>query len=165
MYSLGMMRVLPLMLALFAVGCAKPPDCEGSYHAHRSLSAEQTSQVQVAFAKWNAFVGRDVVRLEPGDEDDTTCSVRVDESTGDLGLFRHDDASISFAPDYMREHAAGCTTHLADCIEATLLHETGHALGLLHVPGAGNVMSADGELVLDFTDADRAECTRVGVCR
>jgi hypothetical protein len=160
------MRFAIVLVLLFLVGCAaeQEPACDGSFHAHRTLTPEARAHVEVAFAKWNELAGRDVARFVEGDPDDVTCSVRIDENAGALGLFSHEDGSLALAPARLRTEAPGCAAQMGDCIEAVALHETGHALGLVHTSDAGHVMSPDGELLLAFTDADRAECSRAGVC-
>lgn len=158
-------------MRLFAVaavalaGCASeaPATCEGSYHLHVSVPAAEAGPVRSAFARWNALAGRDVARLEDGDPNDGMCAVRLDETTGDLGLWSPADGSIALSPERMRAEAPGCADRMSDCVEATVLHELGHGLGLKHVPGG--VMAAGGELALEFGAADRTECARVGVCR
>lgn len=157
---------LLMLLALLLTGCGaeRAQECVGEYHAHATLTPEAHIATAAAFAKWNALAGREVIRLVPGDPSDTTCAVRVDEATGTLGLWQPSDGSISLAPARMQSEAPGCDKQLPDCIEATALHEAGHALGLQHVAGSGHVLSEGGELVLGFTPADQAECARVGVC-
>lgn len=161
------MRILAAAIALLAVGCASEPmpDCGGSYHAHRTLTPEARVRAEAAFATWRGLATRDVVHFVDGDPDNATCSVRIDEGGTALGRFSHEDASIAIAPERIRTEAPGCASRMGDCIEAVVLHEAGHALGLEHVEGTGHVMSTEGDLLLDFTDADRAECERVGVCR
>lgn len=163
----ALLYVALAVAAYNAVGCdAEPvPACGGSYHAHRTLTPEARAETERAFAAWRELAGRDVVRFVDGDPDDATCSVRVDEGIGKLGLFRPADGSIALAPARMHDEAPGCSAQMSDCIEAVALHETGHALGLEHTKDAGHVMSPDGELLLVFTDADRAECLASGVCR
>lgn len=159
------MLAVAVIVALVGCGCNERPDCAGHYHAHRTLSGEHHALAVAAFAKWNTLAGRDVVQMVPGEVDDVTCSVRVREGE-DLGLWDPEDGSISIAPDRMRDHAPGCSTRMTDCIEAVLLHETGHALGLAHTPSSAGaaVMSADGELLLEFTSADCTACRAAGVC-
>ena len=157
---------LPLVMLLVA-GCAAAPatECGGTYHLHASMKAEDVAPVRAAFAKWNALAGHEVARLEEGDPDDTTCSVRLDETTGDhLGLWSHSDGSIALSPERMRTSAPRCYAAMDDCVEATMMHELGHGLGLGHVPEAPAVMASEGMLVLEFRDADLAECARAGVC-
>lgn len=154
--------VAALSFVLVACSAEPAPDCAGSFHAHGSLTLEQRAVVANVFARWNTLAGREVVRLVPGDAADVTCSVRVYEGE-DLGLWEPSMGSLSIAPDRMRDHAPGCAEHLDACVEAVLLHETGHALGLKHTRER-SVMSEGGELVTAFTPTDMTECRRAGVC-
>lgn len=173
------MRLLAVVGFLALLGCAAEPlpECDGRFHPHRSLSAEDRARVEAAVRSWNDLAGREIAVLEEGDPDDTTCAVRtvaegsseyntiVPEAGGDfLGAHRKSDGSIVLVPTRMMSSAPGCAADLGSCVEAVALHELGHALGVPHVHTAPAVMSADGPLLLKFADADRAACVEAKVC-
>lgn len=150
------MRAL-VVLALALAGCAAPPETCSSFRPD-GLSPDESAHVASAVARWSAFSGQALTFGPEGE-----CPISVGSLGGtELGVY--DDRSIVLDADRMRSEVAGCSPDVGRCVEAVALHEVGHALGLEHVADRA-VMSTGRELVEDFTDADKAECRRVGACR
>lgn len=168
------MRWVIGLLVLAGAGCAtRPaPDCAGQYRAHTSLTDAQRVSVEAAFAGWNAFLGREAVRFDTHESDDTTCSVRaVAKGSAEWEQLRGEDESIAGA--HVPEDGSlvivpeELTCSFGDCVQDATMHELGHALGLRHVDGGGVMRSAMRRrqpAVVSFTAADRLECLRAGAC-
>lgn len=93
--------------------------------------------------RWNAVIGRDHFVEDP----DARCQVEWDpeiESDTAFNVFSH-NIKLKF-PSL-----------------GLIMHELGHSEGLMHIATPNSIMSA-GVAVDELTEADVAECRRVGLC-
>lgn len=154
-----------ILAVLVLAACAGEVDCGGSFALDVGAADELT--VRSAAERFDAFAGTTTTIGATGvctitTRTPLTASRRgwaTAEWVGDEGEIRIDIPRIR----------AACDGQPDECAQAFVMHELGHAYGLGHVEPFAGIM---GEIINPtlpqgraFSEADRAECRRAGVCR
>lgn len=171
-------------LALAAIaagaGCASPePECEPDTHetieqicngdfgfGDRDWNADEKAAMRRAAARWNAFIGVELVKVRAGK---ATCQIVNGAppagksawyafETGTITIDRagvRSEESTTIKP--LQLSAVRGTTEL----EIVVMHEIGHSLGFNHRKAGGLMCSQAGD---NFEAPDRAQCVELGWC-
>lgn len=176
------MKWFVLLATLWLVGCDMTPECNNTYHFHRSFPATYRSDVAEGVRKWNQIANSEhFFIIEEGDPDEVDCSFRtipypsadytmMEKQAGTLfsASYFHADQSLVYVPDQWKEN----DDYLADLHRAVVyltMHEVAHVNGLGHVMDAG----PEDPAVLGiqnfvprttYSDKDLRECRRVQAC-
>ncbi|MDB4884497.1 MAG: Matrixin [Gemmatimonadetes bacterium] len=158
-------------LTLAVAGCSGPEDCHDAAgvvamtYPSSQFTTEEAAVFDKAAAKWNAFANRAVVRFEAA-ERTGVCTVT---KSSDYGVGREHLArdgslngviEIGAIYDCNNANIPGVL-----CFESILLHETGHAIGLGHVPDTeSESVMFHRTTTTNFSPADHAECVAKHVC-
>lgn len=128
------------------------------------FSDAESADLRVAAARWSAFATLPVTV----DVAESACVIRkLDPTSDEFARFVADHDGRDFGGVYtqkdgsIRLHVA--TSCEGRCLQASVLHELGHAAGLSHCAPTGGVMGSDASAP-DFTSLDLVECIRVGAC-
>lgn len=153
---------------LLVAGCAVKQEGEMAAHepvigmlAAPALPDAQRASLERACERWNVLAHHRVLELEGVGERATRIvrphpfpidgiAAQAQERPGGVVLVSDDIRCVDApGPNDPR------------CVEAVIMHELGHVLGLPHV--SRGVMQEEGA-TLEFTDEDRAACEAAGVC-
>ena len=152
-------RAVAGLLSFLLAGCTYDDyPCDGSFKIDDArLDREHADAIVRASGRWNALVGREHFRIGRQGK----CRIVVDEHLSAAEAlaeyrWRNGVGSIAIAPKLLRQRLAR--------FESVILHELGHSEELEHVP-RNAVMAVREEHAEDFTEVDRAECRRAGLCR
>ncbi|OJY30884.1 MAG: hypothetical protein BGO98_29445 [Myxococcales bacterium 68-20] len=151
------------LLTACASGEPEHADCQGSFRIEPGFTEAQVFSIKAAGLRWNAFLGRDHFKVS---EDEGMCpiypaTIASPEALTKQGMAR--SADYTPATGEIRIDAANMKSPDGPWFEAIVMHELGHSIDHEHVE-TGIMASTDKTLTLDFSDEDRAECRRVGIC-
>ncbi len=124
-----------------------------------TMPAEDVDVLRQEVAAVNAFADYRELRLIDGPpvlvgQPTKRWLIMRAECPGYYGLTQGDLRLVRYAPWLLPEDRG-----------PVMRHELGHVIRMDHVPEWNNIMSNDGPLAVEWGDADRRECRRVGVCR
>lgn len=150
-----------VVLSASAAGCAAPGRAGFDETTAIAMTIDPTEWTDAQLAalyraaeRWNALGGRELVRLEVADGPRARHHIRP------ASLPEHFSGMHSPALDTIRIDVS----QAEDNFETVVVHELGHAMGMEHIPVAGIMYTVVDGSIVDFTDADHAECERVGWC-
>lgn len=150
---------MKIALAAFAfalLGCAQEPaQCRGRYRPD-GFDAGERQHISNAFARWSAWSGKRAVI----DASDDACSMvpASGDDPGELGSYWEGPGTIEI--DVVRLRGGDPAW-----LEEVVLHELGHSFGMKHLRGGDVGIMSGGASTTNFTDVDRVECERAGLCR
>lgn len=170
--------VLALVAALVAAtGCAPdegpcdgddtreqiPQICDGDFgFGDHDFTADEKAALRRAADRWNAFVGASLVRVRAGR---ATCQIVAGElPSGRAAWYDFESGTITLdRRKFDRDLHVPTLSRRVDGadVEATAMHEIGHALGFNHASDGGIMCSASRA---DFNASDREQCAALGWC-
>ncbi len=158
--------------AVAIFGCRSPdsPTCRdpvGTLHLaidERAFSADDRAHLLSAIQRWNVFAGGPDVIAATFTAADGPCRIfREPLPSGMCGAHARTTGSIRLTPNCECVHTVAWPPE-ASCFESVAMHEMGHALGMAHLPDGQQGIMRAGLGAWDFTEADRLECLRIGLC-
>lgn len=159
-----------VMVGLAACAPDETPDCRDANgvavltYDPASFTLEELPRLASVETKWNAFVGRTVVRIEPDDKVGN-CTVRKNPEYGVGKAHLGHESTRASAIDVGTPY--DCQTALlpgADCFEAIVMHEAGHVLGLKHTTDHDSVMFKQ-TYSIHFGSGDEEICRAASLCK
>lgn len=152
--------ILALPLCLFSCSASGLINCEGNFiYNPDSFTAEQQEWIKNSSARWNNWVGHPVTSVRPGHSD--VCRIDSGSTTKSSAIGQESSRlqNITVDVDDLKKLNILDKAHF----EGVVLHEMGHALGYGHIgKDSEALMSSVG--AQDFTDMDRVECIKHGMC-
>lgn len=150
--------MLTAILSLWVSGCLFKTDCDGSYRvAENTFSPLEVDSINSAVTRLNKFAGHRSVSIAPNGQ----CLIQKESFTEHTGYYHGENGTIGI--DAERIHLPYMTdSYYSYSLEAVIIHEFLHSLGMKHIPGKGvmNNEVADKE----FTEGDRIACVTAGIC-
>jgi hypothetical protein len=134
-------------------------NCEGNFYYDNSFTPEQQGWIEEASLRWNTWVGHKVTSVRPGSEH--SCTISVGKTDIEIAIGEEDSRLQNIIVD--TEDLIRLKKFDKVHIEGVVMHEMGHALGYHHIGAKGTALMAYAG-AMDFTDIDRAECIKKGMC-
>lgn len=130
-----------------------------TWRVQDAFTASETATFFSAVARWNAWLGYE--RFAISAEGECPIIKRTLTAEHAVTYFRYDDSSLSID---LNAFGVSFPTRDPETLELLVMHEMGHAAGFGHVE-RGVMGAGRAHLATDFTDDDRAECLRIGLCQ
>jgi hypothetical protein len=128
------------------------------------FTADKRARLDSAVYKWNR-VAKHPFCLKDGEAETS----RIREVAFESDEYKAISASFNgyqiygvYYPD--KDEVVLMSNIVDDFFEAVAMHELGHSIGLAHIEAPGIMFGGGGSPIPQFTDADMAECIRVGAC-
>ena len=151
---------LSLLFLLLSCSATGMVDCEGQFTYNTDdFTPEQQTWIVGAAWRWNTWVGRKVVSVRPGNDD--ICNIRAGETKSLKAIGEEHEPTVLITIELERMERLKILNQTR--VEAVIMHEIGHALGFSHVGANGKALMAPAGAI-DFTEIDRIECIKLGIC-
>jgi hypothetical protein len=155
------MPILILICFSFLFGGCTWIDCEGHYtYVPEDFTEEEQSWIEEGASRWNEWVGYTLVTVAPGKRDTCTIYNGKTKKPTAIGETAHPYERIVVDKEDLIN-----SDHLdRNHFEAVVMHELGHSFGFHHNGENGTALMAPSGSD-DFTDIDRNQCFKIGICK
>lgn len=180
---LGLACAIPCALLPASCGGASPllggklawAECHGAFYVEPGdFERDEIISIQIAAERWNKWIGRSVMHVDLDDRSavDRGCRISAKALDAEVAADYHPDTGeieIDRSKIIIKYEApvnTGTEVVIYDSYgpelmrQVLFLHEFGHSFGMNHVLSEPAIMNPSRSLsVIDFTDADRRECS------